>query len=256
MEGLNRILAEIRNRNTTSQDSRDSYKCPLCKDTTFVQGENGLKRCECYKKDLTKRRWAHFGIDPSKVKRISEYADYSDITKRAKQVAIDYIRNYSTLKTKEENNLAFLGQPGAGKSHLAIGIGANLINKWICTNIVYMPYQEAIRELKANVMDDEYYIKLISKYINCELLIIDDLFKDKVKKGKLTGELKESDLKHIYPIINQRYLNNKPTIYNSECTPNMLMDLDEALAGRILEKSNIVIFKYNLENNYRMRKFV
>ncbi|MCR1146007.1 MerR family transcriptional regulator [Clostridium botulinum] len=255
MEGLNRILAEIRNRNTTSQDSRDSYKCNICKDTTFVQGENGLKRCECYKKDLTKRRWAHFGIDPSKTKRISEYADYSDITKRAKQVAIDYIRNYSTIKTKEENSLAFLGQPGAGKSHLAIGIGADLINKGICTNIVYMPYEEAMRELKANTMN-ESYMELAKRYTECELLIIDDLFKEKVKKGKLVAGLTESDMKHIYPIINQRYINNKPTIYNSECTPNMLMDLDEALAGRILEKSNIVIFKYGLENNYRMRKFV
>ncbi|NCI22126.1 MerR family transcriptional regulator [Clostridium botulinum] len=255
MEGLNRILAEVRNRNTTSPSTKDNYKCSLCKDTTFVQGENGFTRCECYKKDLTKRRWAHFGIDPSKVKKISQYADYSDITKRAKEVAIDYIRNYSTIKTKEENNLAFLGQPGSGKSHLAIGIGANLINNGICTNVVYMPYEEAMRELKANTMN-ESYMELTKRYTECELLIIDDLFKEKVKKGKLVAGLTESDMKHIYPIINQRYVNNKPTIYNSECTPNMLMDLDEALAGRILEKSNIVIFKYGLENNYRMRKFV
>ncbi|WP_207730254.1 ATP-binding protein [Clostridium botulinum] len=255
MEGLNRILAEIRNRNTTSPSTKDNYKCPLCKDTTFIKTENSFKRCECYKKDLTKRRWAHFGIDPSKVKRISEYAVYSDITKRAKQVAIDYIRDYTTIKTKEENNLAFLGQPGAGKSHLAIGIGANLINNGICTNVVYMPYEEAMRELKANTMN-ESYMELTKRYTECELLIIDDLFKEKVKKGKLVAGLTESDMKHIYPIINQRYVNNKPTIYNSECTPNMLMDLDEALAGRILEKSNIVIFKYGLENNYRMRKFV
>lgn len=241
--------------NMTSPNTKADYKCNKCQDTTFVQGENGLKRCECYKKDLTKRRWAHFGIDPSKVKKISQYADYSDITKRAKEVAIDYIRNYNTIKIKEENNLAFLGQPGAGKSHLAIGIGANLINSGICTNVVYMPYEEAIRELKANTMN-ESYMELTKRYTECELLIIDDLFKEKVKKGKLVAGLTESDMKHIYPIINQRYVNNKPTIYNSECTPNMLMDLDEALAGRILEKSNIVIFKYGLENNYRMRKFV
>ncbi|NFF20632.1 MerR family transcriptional regulator [Clostridium botulinum] len=255
MTEIERIIQKMK-LNMTSPNTKVDYKCNKCQDTTFVQGENGLKRCECYKKDLTKRRWAHFGIDPSKVKRISEYAVYSDITKRAKQVAIDYIRDYTTIKTKEENNLAFLGQPGAGKSHLAIGIGANLINSGVCTNIVYMPYQEAMRELKANSMDDEYYIKIQAKYLKAELLIIDDLFKDKIKNGKLVGELTESDIKHIQPIINQRYLNCKPTIYNSELTPELLINLDQALAGRILEKSNIVIFKYNLENNYRMRKFV
>lgn len=241
--------------NMTSPNTKADYKCNKCQDTTFVQGEKGLIRCECYKKDLTKRRWAHFGIDPSKVKKISQYADYSDITKRAKEVAIDYIRNYNIIKIKEENNLAFLGQPGAGKSHLAIGIGANLINKGICTNIVYMPYEEAMRELKANTMN-ESYMELTKRYTECELLIIDDLFKEKVKNGKLVGGLTESDIKHIQPIINQRYLNCKPTIYNSELTPELLINLDQALAGRILEKSNIVIFKYGLENNYRMRKFV
>ncbi|MBN3369118.1 MerR family transcriptional regulator [Clostridium botulinum] len=255
MEGLNRILAEIRNRNTTSQNTKVDYKCDKCQDTTFIKTKDGFTRCECYKKDLTKRRWAHFGIDPSKVKRISEYAVYSDITKRAKQVAIDYIRDYTTIKTKEGNNLAFLGQPGSGKSHLAIAIGENLINNGICTNVVYMPYEEAMRELKANTMNDSY-MKLTKRYTECELLIIDDLFKEKIKNGKLVGELTESDIKHIQPIINQRYLNCKPTIYNSELTPELLINLDQALAGRILEKSNIVIFKYGLENNYRMRKFV
>ncbi|NFF13423.1 MerR family transcriptional regulator [Clostridium botulinum] len=254
MTEIERIIQKMK-LNMTSPNTKVDYKCNKCQDTTFIKTEDGFTRCECYKKDLTKRRWAHFGIDPSKVKRISEYAVYSDITKRAKQVAIDYIRDYSTIKTKEENSLAFLGQPGAGKSHLAIAIGANLINSGICTNVVYMPYEEAMRELKANTMN-ESYMELTKRYTECELLIIDDLFKEKVKKGKLVAGLTESDMKHIYPIINQRYVNNKPTIYNSECTPNMLMDLDEALAGRILEKSNIVIFKYTLENNYRMRKFV
>jgi DNA replication protein DnaC len=61
-------------------------------------------------------------------------------------------------------------------------------------------------------------------------------------------------MKHIYPIVNQRYINHKPTIYSSECNANMLMDLDEALGGRIIEscKDNIIIFKYCKENNYRM----
>lgn len=37
---------------TTSQSSVDSYKCPICKDTTWIQLGNGYKRCSCYKKKL------------------------------------------------------------------------------------------------------------------------------------------------------------------------------------------------------------
>lgn len=251
-------MKQIKNQPTTSQSLKDDYTCELCKDTTWISVGGVFKRCECYAKDLTKRRWEHFGVNPSKVKTIPNYKPYSDIARKAKNTAIEYIENYNTIKAQEENSLAFLGQPGAGKSHLAIGIGATLINTNQVKNVVYMPYEEAIRELKANTMDNEYYNKLLNKYIECELLIIDDLFKDKVKKvrdKKIVEELKEADIKHIYPIINQRYINNKPTIYNSECTPGMLLDLDEALAGRILERSNVVIFKYGIENNYRMRKF-
>ncbi len=69
-------------------------------------------------------------------------------------------------------------------------------------------------KLKGNVLDNEYYLKLSTSYQRAEILIIDDLFKDKVKKNRLVGELTEADMKHIYPIINYRYFNKLP-IYNT-----------------------------------------
>jgi DNA replication protein DnaC len=138
-----------------------------------------------------------------------------------------------------------------------IAIGAALLNKNI--PVVYMPYLEAMRELKANVNDDEYYLKLSSRYCNAKLLIIDDLFKDKVRNGQLIrgASLNEADIKHILPIINFRYLNHLPTVYSSECTPQILINLDEASAGRILEPCNnhMVIFK-GQQYNHRMKKFM
>jgi DNA replication protein DnaC len=190
------------------------------------------------------------------VKKINEYEAETQITKLAKNKAVEYIKNFESIKSSKENSIAFLGQHGSGKSHLAIGIGAALINMEICINTIYMPYIEVLQELKSNSMDEENYIKIQSKYTTAELLIIDDLFKDKVKKGELVGELKETDMKHIYPIINYRYINHLPTIYSSECDPDMLMDLDGALAGRILEPSTIVIFEKSKENDYRLRKFI
>ena len=111
-----------------------------------------------------------------------------------------------------------------------------------------------MRELKANSMDDEYYFKLVNRYKMAEVLVIDDLFKDKVKSGKLTGDLTEADMKHIYPILNYRYNNKLPTIFSTECDINMLLNLDEALAGRIIEScgENITVFQGS-EYNYRLR---
>lgn len=241
--------------NTTFQNTQDDkFKCFSCKDTTWVFEDGNYKRCSCYEKEVTRRRWQKFGVNPGDVKLIAEYKATSTIKLEARNAAINYIKNFDIIREQRNSSIALLGQPGAGKTHLALAIGKALLERKEHVGVMYMPYLEAMRELKACVMDDEHYNKTQARYIDCELLIIDDLFKDKVKKGKLVGELREADIKHIYPIINQRYINHAPTIYSSECNANMLLDLDEALGGRIIEscKDNIIIFKYCRENNYRM----
>lgn len=148
-----------------------------------------------------------------------------------------------------------MGQPGCGKTHIVLAVGKALLEQKV--KVVYMPYLEAIRELKSNAMGDEYYNKLSNRYKKAEVLIIDDLFKDKVKKGKLTGEITASDTNHIYPILNVRYSNKIPTLISTECTPEMLIDLDGALAGRILEMCGKRFGNtFNKDCNYRLREFM
>lgn len=199
--------------------------------------------------------WKRYGIDPGEIKKLNEYEPIDKIQKSARDKAVNYITNFDSIKKTRENGFGLFGQPGAGKTHIINSIGAALINKGIET--IYMPYLEAIRELKANAMDDEYYIKLSSRYQMAKVLIIDDLLKDKFKSGRLVGQLTEADMKHLYPIINYRYLNHLPTLISTEATPETLANLDEALAGRILETcgDNITIFEGS-KYNYRMKKFM
>lgn len=222
------------------------YSCNLCKDTTWIEGENGYRRCECYNKTLAAERWKKFGVDPERAKTLEEFKVTTQNQDKIKKVALDYIDNFDTIQLQRNNSLALLGNSGTGKTHIALSIGRELINKY---RVVYFPYIECMRQLKINTLDEEYYNKLLSKYITSDILIIDDLFKDKIKNGKIT-ELTEADLKHIYPIINQRYISGKATIYSSEFLPSQLLDLDEAIGGRIIEqcKNRIIVFK---DKNYR-----
>ena len=233
-----------------------NYKCSKCKDTTWIAGEKGAyTRCSCYTEEYLSRLWENFGVRIKDIKLLREYEPYNDLTKKAKDKAADYITSFEEIKDTRENSFALLGQPGAGKTHIVLAIGKALLEKKI--SVVYMPYLEVIKELKALAMYQEDYEKLLSRYTRAKVLIIDDLFKDKVKKGKITAELSETDMKHIYPILNYRYLNYLPTIISSESTPNMLLELDEALGGRILEttgKRFSLTFKEGC--NYRLRKFM
>lgn len=232
-----------------------NYKCDKCHDTTWISGEDGYKRCECYELNYVASLWSNFGVKIEDIKPLRDYEPYNEQTKNAKDKAANYIRSFKEIKRSRENGFALLGQPGSGKTHIVLAIGKALIENKI--PVVYMPYLEVIKELKALAMYQEDYIKLISRYTKAKVLIIDDLFKDKVRKGKIAAELSEADIKHIYPILNHRYLNYLPTIVSSECTPNMLLELDEALGGRILEttgKRFLQTFKGDC--NYRLKKFV
>lgn len=242
-----------------------SYKCDICKDTGWVYTVRGTyAACKCQEFEKVKRFWEHSGVKvDQRDLTFSKYDDYDEKTKYAKNKAMKYVIDFNVDSHARENYLGLFGQPGAGKTHLVISIATNLINrKDNPVPVVYMPYLETMRELKANIFDDEYYQKLMDRYCRAKLLIIDDLFKDKVKNGELIKKdgrivgLNESDMKNIYPILNHRYLNYLPTVISTECTPDMLLDLDEALAGRILEccGSNIVVFQGN-KYNYRLRKF-
>jgi len=233
-------------------------KCKICKDSGMeLIGDNLYRKCKCAEIDYLKRLWANFGVKDQDVKKLDDYEPFDDTTKMAKDKAVNYIKNFDSLKDIRENSFGLFGQSGAGKTHIIIAIGSTLLNRdRLPVLTVYMPYLEAMKELKANTMDAEYYAKLIARYQRAKLLIIDDLFKDKTRNGDLIGKISEADLKHVYPIVNYRYLNHLPMIISTECTPNMLEDLDEAISGRIIEScgNNITIFS-NKKYNYRMRKF-
>lgn len=245
------LVDQLKKLREKSQQKDIKHNCEICRDTGWIVtgiGENSVyKKCACRIKQENIDSWRRFGLDPSKVKKINQYIVDNDTRKKAKEMAVNYIKTYEPTKS-----ILFAGNPGAGKSHLSIGIGAALLEKGVA--VIYMPYLEIIRELKANSMDNEYYLRLIGKYYNAKLLIIDDLFKDKVKNGKLVGTLSESDIKHIYSIINYRYNNMLSTVISTELLPQQLIELDEALAGRILEMcgNNIVTFE-GKQYNYRLR---
>lgn len=160
----------------------------------------------------------------------------------SKQVAMDYVRNYKQISTERNHSIAFLGQVGAGKTHLSIAIANNLMKKLVA--VLYMPYRDTITQLKQSITDEENYQKEMNKYKNAKVLLIDDLY-----KGKIT----ESDINIMFEIINYRYLKGLPIIVSSEKSIDKLLDHDQAIGSRIIEmcKGRLIEFE-GMELNYRL----
>lgn len=253
-EVLERILSLAMREDLTLTDSQKpkEVSCLECNDTTWLRGDVGYSRCSCYEKARLKTLWESYGIKYKDVKGIREYKPYDDLTKKLKDMANTYVQNFHSIKGERANSFGILGRSGVGKSHISIAIGANLIERG--HKVIYMPYLEAIKELKSLTLNTEEYRKRMERYQKTEVLIIDDMFKDKVSNGNLIGELLEGDLRHLYPILNYRYQNKLPILFSTECNIRQLVVLDEALAGRIIEScgENLTVFT---EEYYNFRIF-
>ena len=214
---------------------------------------NTAKACKCREAKQYQRILEASGISEAfQKKTFSNFVTKNEQIKAAKAMAIDYCRNFDVIRDTENNSIAFLGQVGAGKTHLCIAVANYLMEKHI--GVRYMQYREDIIRIKQSVVDDVAYAQEINKYKNATVLLIDDLFKGAVHKNRMGYEhVNEADLRAMFEIINYRYLKKAPMIISSEYTVDQLLDFDEAIGSRIIErcKGHIMELK-GAELNYRL----
>ena len=78
------------------------------------------------------------------------------------------------------------------------------------------------------------------------------------KTGKAPDGAKQrptaADVNAAFEILNYRYNNQKKlTIISSECTIDDILDIDEAVGGRIFERAKAFSLKPDKRRNYRLR---
>lgn len=239
---LNTIQA---NGSTKAESKETKYKCPKCKDLEFIIENNVGRDCECRELRIYEEILENSGISTAfKNKTFGNYniEGKAKTIINAKEAAMDYVRNYKQISTERNHSIAFLGQVGAGKTHLSIAIANNLMKKLVA--VLYMPYRDTITQLKQLITNEESYQREINKYKSAKVLLIDDLY-----KGKIT----ESDHNIMFEIINYRYLKGLPIIISSEKTALQFLDYDEATGSRIIEmcKGRLIEFE-GIELNHRL----
>ncbi|WP_415470292.1 ATP-binding protein [Clostridium saccharoperbutylacetonicum] len=224
--------------------------CRQCNDTGFiaVKGkDNTFTPCECAKHDQMVVRLRKAGLTLSAMnKTFKNYEPLNSETKKMKEVAGGYALIFKDFKIapREHNSLALLGQPGSGKTHLLIAVMNVLMKN--DTDIQYISYPEEMAILKQNVLNEQVINSKMKKFKTCDLLVMDDLFKNGYTA---------SDLRLIFEIVNSRYINQKSIAISSELTILDIKNIDGALAGRI--KAMTDRYRYEIigsQYDYRMRK--
>jgi len=212
------------------------YECHICRDTGFILTEADgtllATLCKCREVKKYKRILRESGISEAFQKKTFDVFDTKghEELQRAKKAAMEYVNGYHE-RGDRHYSIMFLGQPGSGKTHLAIAIANCLMNQFI--PVKYVIYSEMVRELKAKQHCPEEFQKAIWPYQEVEVLLIDDLFKNATRQGRI----QETDLNVVFEVINHRYMKRLPTIISSEYHVKELFSIDEALASRLIEMS-------------------
>ncbi|MBD0399222.1 MULTISPECIES: ATP-binding protein [Bacillus] len=186
------------------------------------------KQCECVKRKKIARLMKASGITEEFEKLL--FGNFikdgkPDMIKDAYECAVEYYKDFQSIKGKRSNSIALLGQPGSGKTHLLTAIMNNLIKKK-SIYCMYFPYVEGMGDLRNDFDQLETKLDAMRK---AEVLFIDDLFKP------VKGEPRATDwqVEQIQSVVNYRYLNHKPLLISSELDTGEILDIDEALGSRI-----------------------
>ena len=244
------------NKQEGSLHLEDGYNSDKCKNKGFVAipiktdfgyWTEAMKPCEC---QTARRNLAHLknsGLE-NIVKKYT-FANY-----KIDQAWQSNIKNKALSFIKKENGGWFFigGSSGAGKTHICTAICSHYLDQG--QEVRYMMWREDIERLKANKMDAEVYAEMMDKFKNVPVLYIDDLFK--TGKADTLQKPTPADINTAFELLNYRY--NKPdliTIISSESQIADLINIDEAIAGRIKERCGdyLINIKPDKTKNYRLR---
>ena len=245
------LLEKIEYANSRTGELK-GYDCQKCLNRGYsevLKNEDGrcyavVRNCECLK-----LRHAFDRIESSGLKESMENMTFDNFKYSTswQEKLFELARKYSHVLPAKW--LLMSGQSGIGKTHLCTAVVGKLLKA--NREVIYMPYREALPELKRLILTDEYYKKM-RLYQNCEYLYIDDLFKG-LRKDK-----ESADVAIMFEILDYRARNKLATILSTEKSISELLDIDEAVGGRINQMCGEwkIEVKKDQKKNYRTADIV
>lgn len=223
------------------------YLCTTCRDTGWVfMSGNRAKECDCRKKKSLEGKMMRMGINPKKVKGLSDFKPLGREHSRALLSAMDFVGNFR--KSRTYNGLLLCGQSGTGKTHIAHAVIKNMLEKTPPVNVGYMPYIDVMGELKSLALEYARQTEIRGQYQKAELLVIEDMFKDIAHRINM---IPAADVKQMYAILNYREMNDLPIVITTELTPGELATMDAALYRRMENLCKGAVFTFTKDHIWK-----
>ena len=228
-EDPERAVEEIKGKNLRLQSMRreeiekagfpadcldEKYMCPECRDTGFKD----MAPCRClveeYKKEQAKELSSlRRGEERFELFSLQWYDDSKDpVTgmspKEHMRIVYLYCMKYAQEFGEKSDNILMTGDPGLGKTYLSACIAGVVADKGY--SVVYDTAGAVFSNFEAEKFDRDDDLgtakSTIKRYLNCDLLILDDL------GTELTTAFTVSSL---YELINTRLVSGRKTVINT-----------------------------------------
>ena len=202
---------------SVSEVSQDS--CPLCDGRGWVieadGGAGAARTCTCREQGRSQRLLAAAGIPPRyRHCKISNFQTSSGSPRertqltQARSIAQQYVDGFVQEGGGfRQSGLLFLGPPGVGKTHLAVGALVELTERYMVHGR-FVEFTSLIHQIQATFDpgSPESKREILDPLMDAELLVLDEL-------GAQQSTPWVRDI--LYLIINHRYTRQLPTVFTT-----------------------------------------
>jgi len=241
--------------------SEPTTTCPfdICDGSGYVKNEEGYPEaeCECQGRSKDEIEYQRKKNRKARLKRAAIPPRYDDMcfdtfelegkhdTQRYAYKAAKRYVDVWPEPLERGFGIYFSGKSGIGKSHLAVSIVRDVVLKYDVKAYV-LPMNRFIRRLKPKNNNEHEAFE--SKLFNVELLLLEDVG----GRGRQTEWVTEK----MNSVIEERYLNELPTIFTSNRTRDELKKLERICPGWVPLVSRLkgITFEIPMEGE-SMREF-
>lgn len=212
-------------------DIMPNYECKECNDTGY---KNGLL-CDCLKREISKELLAYGGFSHT-------LATFKDAN--CAHPAFDVMQKWCNLNNNKIN-VVISGNTGTGKTFLTECVASQLIEKNLLVSFT-TAFNLNNSMLNYHISFDANRDQILSPYLECDVLIIDDLGTEPIKKNVT--------LEYLYFILNERMQMQKRTIITTNLLPeDILNTYGERIFSRLSNKKIAIMI--NLDgDDLRLKK--
>lgn len=213
--------------------SEIKYTCPICCDT----GYEGSKLCSCFREELIKENIRSSGIGNLIEKqsfdnfRLDIYKD--EAIKKEMTHNLNEAKKYADEFSRDSKNLLLIGTTGTGKTHLTTAIARTVIEKGF--EVIYDSAQNVVAAFEYDRFKSGYgqYEARGDKYLECELLILDDLG---------TEFSNQFTVSCIYNLLNTRINKGLPTVISTNLGAGELLSrYEDRIYSRIIGQDTVIL---------------